>query len=310
MKKRPSLRNMDLNLFLVFEAIYREGNLTRAGNRLGLSQPAVSHAIGRLRHALGDDLFVRRRGGVTPTQFSRSIIEDVSSALGQLRSSVSGEPQFDPLNSDAVFYISMSLGFEAGIMPSLHKSLAKNAPNITVNSTRLERRNFESELAKGEINMAIDVAGPVGSDIQCQRLWVDSRIVVTRPDHPLVSKGLTAKSYLANNHLIVSSRKRGGALEDFDLARKGKKRRVKIRCGSLSAGLEIVCATDCLLTLGKNQLDIFSSNHNLHVHEYPFPDKEIDVLMYWHEDSHKDPGSMWLRKQVSACSSERLTRPL
>ena len=306
MKKRPSLRNMDLNLFLVFEAIYREGNLTRAGKRLGLSQPAVSHAIGRLRHALGDELFVRRRGGVNPTPFSRSIIEDVSSALGQLRSSVSGEPQFDPLNSNAVFYISMSLGFEAGIMPALHKSLAKNAPNITVNSARLERRSFESELAKGEINIAIDVAGPVGPDIMGQRLWVDPRIVVSRPDHPIVSNGLTAKSYLASDHVVVSSRKRGGALEDFDLAKKGKKRHVKIRCGSLSAGLEIVAATDCLLTLGKHQLDIFSSNHNLHIHEYPFPDKEIEILMYWHQDSAKDPGNVWLRELVTTCASTRL----
>lgn len=214
------------------------------------------------------------------------------------------------MNSSAVFYISMSLGFEAGIMPTLHKNLVKEAPNLTINSTRLERRNVESELAKGEINMAIDVAGPVGPDIQCERLWVDPRIVVTRPDHPIVSKGLTVKSYLASHHLIVSSRKRGGALEDFDLARKGKKRHVKIRCGSLSTGLEIVAATDCLLTLGRHQLDIFSSNHNLHVHEYPFPDKEIEILMYWHQDSDKDPGNIWLRNLVKTCSKQILASDL
>ena len=298
MAKKPALRSTDLNLFLIFEAIYREGSLTKAGERLGLSQPAVSHAVSRLRNTLNDDLFVRTRGGVTPTIYARSIIDGISAGLDQLRASISGEPQFDPNSSKAVFYVAMSLGFESWIMPPILSNLTQIAPHVTINSARLLRRDLESELAKGEISMAIDVAGPVGPDIKCESLRVDQRVVVSSADHPIVKSGLTAKSYLDADHLMVSSRRRGGALEDYDLARSGKKRRVVARCGSLIAGIQIVEQTDYLLTLGEHQLQSFSPNHNLTVHQYPFKDKMTEIMLFWHQSFDNDPSNAWLRSLI------------
>lgn len=294
-----SFRRIDLNLFVLFDAIYSEGSITGAGNRLGLTQPAVSHALRRLRTALDDKLFLRKGKGVVPTPYARAIVDDVRGALDLLRSGLLRERQFDPATATASFRISMRAGLETRLLPHLAKRLDKTAPQVTVISTRIARRQLESELARGDVDLALDVASPVGFDICRQVLETEQLVVVGRKGNPSFSGGLTLKPYLAARHLIVSERGRGGTIEDYELSRHGVRRRIAMRCVNLSAGLLSVEQSDFLLTAGERQVEALPNFPNLEVHAFPLKAPPIEMMLYWHESRDKEPSNQWLRELVT-----------
>lgn len=299
MARTPQLKSIDLNLFMLFDAVYSEGGLTAAGRKLGLSQPAVSHALSRLRHALGDPLFVRQGAAVVPTPFARHIIGDVRRALGILEGRLQDHRRFDPASAQANFRLAMREGMEAILLPPLMARLATEAPGVSIASVRVGRRELETELAGG-VDLAIDIAIPVGIDIRRETLTADRLIVAARRDHPALAEGLTLDIYLALGHVLVSSRRRGPALEDFELNRLGYKRRIMLRCHSKLAALNTVACTDLLLTTTERHLPAAMLGLPLAVHDLPFEATSLDAHLYWHADVDDDPANAWLRRTVTA----------
>src|SRR5262249_45408829 len=210
------LGKIDLNLFVVFDTIYAEGGITSAGRRLNLSQPAISHALGRLRDMFDDPLFTRHGHAMTPTPLARRLIEPVREALRGLEVTLNKGDRFNPASATKRFIIGMRDALESAVLATLMRGIAGSAPRIDISVVRTERRDLERELSAGTLDVALDVLLPLPEEIRRQRLGVEWLVVVARRRHPQVRATLDLDAYLAQEHIAVSSRRRGLSAEDFE----------------------------------------------------------------------------------------------
>lgn len=293
-----SFYKIDLNLFVVFAAIFEQGSLTAAGRTLNLTQPAVSHALSRLRTSLGDDLFVRKGGAVVPTPFAKSIIDDVHLALDTFRSGPLGERRFNPSTSTAVFRVSVTASMEVYLLPRILKRLSEEAPNTTIITARVERNDIDDALARGELSLAIDADAPINSHLSCLSLVKDELVTVSRKGNPISKKGIDKEVYLNAKHILVTTRSVDGGTEDYELARLGLRRYIVSRCVNVLAAVNSVAETDYLLTLGSKQLASTGAASQLEVFDFPFEGPQLEALLFWHNNVEKDPANIWLRQIV------------
>lgn len=294
-----NLSRVDLNLFVVFDAIYREGNLTRASEQLHLSQPAVSHALARLRERFDDPLFERSGKGMTPTPLAKAIVGRVRAALHDLQSTLSEGLAFDPEQANRVFTLAARDVMEATALPMLMARLQQRAPNIQLRSVRLARRDMVSALSSGHIDFAVDVLLPVGSDIEHQTMGEEQLVVILRREHTLVNEPWQLSTYLSARHVLVSSRTDGPGVEDFALSRSGKARQIALRCQNYHAAVQVVRQTDLLLTLPRTFAEQLSAmQSDLVIRELPLPIAPLEMHLYWHHKSSRDPALIWLKEQV------------
>lgn len=290
-----NIARIDLNLFVVFEAIYREGSISRAANRLNLTQPAVSHALARLRDRLDDPLFVRRGHQMVATPRARSLADPVREALIGLQHCLSGEQAFDPSSARRTFVLGLRDGLEACVLPPLMRYIEQYAPGIEIQSVTVARRDLARELAVGRLDMAMDVQLPSAAEVQQQALMDASLVVLMRKEHPLAGGTLTSKRYLDARHVLVSSRRRGPGLEDFGLAQLGLKRELGLRCQHYQAAFEVVAGTDLLLTLPQMLAQRLAGGDRFVSRKLPVALPSMGLYLYWHRDLESDAAHVWLR---------------
>jgi DNA-binding transcriptional LysR family regulator len=289
------ISRIDLNLFVVLDTIYAEGNITRAAKALSLTQPAVSHALARLRELLGDPLFIRQGSNMLPTPMTRSLIGPVRQALQTLEVSVKHGNQFDPASSRRSFNLGLTGVLEARLLPPLIQLLQAQAPTVAINSVRVERRQLASELAAGKLDIAVDVLLQRPAEIHSTPLSRDALVVIARQDHPALQKGLDLETYLAQSHILVSSRRTGPGIEDVELARMGRQRQIGLRCQHYHAACHVVSASDLLTTMPEHYAQIANLNLPNRIYPLPLPTPTLDVYLYWHENAELDPANRWLR---------------
>lgn len=290
-----NLSRIDLNLFVIFDIIYQEGNLTRAAERLHLSQPAVSHALARLRTHFSDPLFERSAKGMIPTPLSKSLIEPIRGALQQFESTLNTDYNFDPDKAKRVFSIAVRDITEATALPKLMSQLSVEAPNIQLRSVRVPRRDIESTLMSGKVDLAADVLLPMGDAIAHEKIAKENLVVVMRKNHKLEQQDWHLDAYVAQQHVQVSSRTEGLGLEDFALNRVGKSRHISLRCQNYHAAVRVVKETDLLLTLPASyakQLTGFS------IKPFPIPMPPIELYLYWQRRAETDPALVWLKDKI------------
>lgn len=296
-------RQIDLNLYRVFAVVYRERSLTRAAEILCLSQSAVSHAIGRLRQSLDDPLFVREGQGVMPTLVADKLWPDIDAALNLLRLAAARSHDFDPQRDVTQVTFAMNDELEPSLLPPLvahlrqqllHVPLSSATPSkattVPISSVRLDRSSLRADLAARRLDIAIDVAQPVSPDIAHAALASDDFVVVAR--QPLK---LTRERYFAAQHVIVSSRRTGRAVEDMAMAKLGLERQVVLRCQHYEAACKVVAASDCLLTMPRRQVRLSSG---LAVMAMPLALPDLELHAYWHRQRETEPALIWLREQL------------
>jgi len=292
------LHQVDLNLLVVFDAIHREQNLTRAAEKLGLSQPAMSHALSRLRELFQDPLFARSGRQMAPTPFARSLIVPVREALMNLERSLFPNQHFDPSQSARRFVVGLRDALETVWLPHLMEELQGEAGQLSLVSTRVARAELETELISGALDLAIEIPVPVSSAVRHQPVADTERlVVVARKGHPVI-KGLDLARYLAQTHVVVSSRRRGPALEDMVLRQSGARRRVTLRCQNYHAAFQVVKSTDLLLTLPERLAKALNTGFDNVLLAFPTEAPALAIHMYWHSAMDNDPANAWLREQV------------
>lgn len=285
------LRQIDLNLYRVFAVVYRERSLTRAAEILCLSQSAVSHAIGRLRQSLDDPLFVREGQGVMPTSVADKLWPDIDAALNMLRLAAARSHEFDPQRDITQVTIAMNDELEPSLLPPLVAHLREQLSGaVPIASVRLDRSNLRADLAARRLDIAIDVAQQVSPDIAHAALASDDFVVVAR--QPMK---LTRERYFAAQHVIVSSRRTGRAVEDMAMAKLGFERQVVLRCQHYEAACKVVAASDCLLTMPRRQVRLSSG---FAVMAMPLALPDLALHAYWHRQRETEPALMWLREQL------------
>ncbi len=295
---------IDLNLFVVFDAIYCEGNITKAASVLNLSQPAVSHSLGKLRNHFDDPLFIRQGNEMRPTPVAKNVIDDVREALHQLQVCLVQSRQFEPLTSRKSFSLSLHGSLEPYYLPILQEHLSVESPAIHLNSNkRVNRSELENKLASGDIDLAIDALLPVSSNICHTQLQRDQLVVVARKDHPALSTTLDLDTYLKLDHVLVSSRSTGPGLEDFELSRMGYHRKIALRCQQALSACKVILNNDMLLTLPKTAAQMYSEMLDIATHPMPVDLPEIGIHLYWHVNVDKEPANKWLRNKMILAAS-------
>ncbi|MDM8350232.1 LysR family transcriptional regulator [Pseudomonas sp. sp1636] len=291
-----NLNKVDLNLFIVFDAIYTEANLTRAGQIVGITQPAVSNALARLRETFNDPLFVRTAQGMVPTPMAQNIIAPVRSALQQLRISVQESRIFNPAEANKTYRISMTDLTEAVMLPSLFQRLRRLAPNVSLESMLARRRETTKELAAGRLDFAVDA--PLNTDPQVRhvKMMEDRYVCAMRKGHPLAGKDkIGLDEYLALTHIHISSRRSGLGYIDLSLGKMGLKRRVALRSQHYLMASTVLQNTDMAITVPER----FARRNDLHYVELPVSDvPALETHLYWHESTDQDPANRWMREQI------------
>ncbi len=293
------IRKLDLNLLVVLDAIHAEGNLTRAARRLHLSQPALSHALARLRETLDDPLFLRQGNRMVPTARTLRLMGPLHEALGLITEGIQEGARFDAASSRQEFRLGLRDVFEATTLPRLLAELAISAPELRLASVRAERRELETDLVDGGLDVAIDVFLPLSADIRREPVSHDRFVVVARQKHPAIRRGrISLEDYLAASHILVSSRRRGPGFEDQELARLGHERRIVLRCQHYFAACRVVAASDHLLTMPAQYATLANTGLGTQLLEVPVSMPALDVYLYWHESRDNDPANRWLREKL------------
>jgi DNA-binding transcriptional LysR family regulator len=293
---------VDLNLFVVFDVIYRERNLTRAAQVLCLTQPTVSNALSRLRKTFNDQLFVRTPQGMAPTPVANNIVGQVRQALQLLDASVQAGDQFSAASSERVFRMSMNDRAESALLPRLMDTLSHEAPGMRLESYYTRRRELATALSSGQLELAIDIPAAANADICHQPLFCERYVCVVRDSHTLLQnrRKLTLEQYLQLGHIHVSSRRQGLGLVDIELNKLGHQRNIRVRLQHYLVVSEIVRRTDLALTVPSHWVN----RPGLKVFELPFIVPELEWHLLWHKSADGDQANRWLREKVIALSAE------
>jgi DNA-binding transcriptional LysR family regulator len=293
------ISNVDLNLFVVFDAIYAEGSISRASHRLNLTQPAVSHALARLRRMFNDPLFVRQHHTMLPTPLARQIIGMTRQSLSGLETTLNQVNRFDPATAAKKFTIGLRSNLEASILTHLAASISSAvAPEIQIAVVHVDRSTLERELSAGTLDAAVDGLLPVSDAIRCQRILTERLVVVARHDHPVIGAELDADTYLQLGHICYSSRRSGPAFVDFELQRLGIERRIRMRCQNHATACRVVSRSDLILTLSEYAAFALNDLYRNKVLNCPFQIRAYDSYLYWHINAENDPANGWLRQQM------------
>lgn len=294
-----NLSRIDLNLLVVLEAIYAEGGVSRAGEKLNLTQPAISHALARLRDVFGDPLFIRDGRGLAPTPLTRSLIEPLRRSLRGLGAVLDGAGRFDPRQTQAQFTLAMRDPVEVLALPPLMRRIAQAAPQIDLRVLQVRRRMIETALASGTLDLALDVALPLSDSVRRQRIAADRLVLVARRRHPRLRAGVTLAAYLEQQHVMVTSRRKGPALEDLALSQRGLQRRIRLRCRNYAAAFRVVSATGLVLTVAERYAGVLNAGIGNAILPLPLEMPTLDLYLYWHDAVDNDPANRWLRGLVT-----------
>jgi DNA-binding transcriptional LysR family regulator len=290
------ISRVDLNLLVVLDAIYTEGGITKAAEKLHLTQPAISHALARLRDLFNDPLFERQGYKMVPTPLAKRLIDPLRESLQQLGAILNDTQSFEPATAKKRFVIGLRDFMESTVMPSLMQTLGAEAPEVEVSTVRVNRRSLESELAAGTLDAAIDVLLPLSPAVKFSRVSVDGMAVVARKNHPVVKGGLDLDTYLSQRHVMVTSRRQGPGFEDIELRRLGVQRRVVLRCQFFFAACRTVSQTDMLLTMPESYAHMANRQFGNQVLPFPVPMAPMDAYLYWHASTDNDAANRWLRE--------------
>ena len=298
------LSHLDLNLLRVFDAVARERHVTRAAQRLNLSQPAVSNALARLRLALGDELFLRRPGGVEPTALASALAAPVAEALDRLTEALSVQAPFDPATARRVFPVAFSEYAEAALAPRVLARMAREAPGCLLAIRHADRTNAEALLERGEAQLAIAVLPEPGALYTRLRLLPEAFLTLMRADHPLATGEFTLEQFISVPHLLHSPNgSRDGAM-DVVLATHGLTRQLGAVVAHLSAVPDILARTEMIISLSARLARQMAESHRLVMREPPVNLRHTRLSMIFHRRFEADPGHAWLRRLLLAEARE------
>lgn len=293
--RMPLGRAIDLNLLELFQSIHRTGNLTATGRHLGLSQPAVSRGLARLRRMYDDALFVRHRRGVLPTPFAEGLAEPIATALAIVRRTVE-KPGFDPASSRRTFRIATSDIGEHFFLPRLCRHFHLAAPAARIDAVSFPEVDVVADLASGNLDLAVGYLPAVGKEVLRRRLFRERFVYVMRRGHPLSRRRLKPGDLRGVRHVIVNQPGLPHAAQVVRAAagpRIGAEIALQVR--SFTSVAPIVAGTDLIAVVPGNLAAMVSRYVDLQVVDSPVEFPGFDVSMASHRRFESDPGVRWLR---------------
>jgi DNA-binding transcriptional LysR family regulator len=298
-----NIQGLDLNLLRVFDAVLRDRSVTGAAKHLGLTQPAVSNALARLRLQFEDVLFVRTPKGMDATPFARELAEPVRQALALLESAMAHGPGFDPSTSTRAFRFYMSDLGQIEFLPPLVERAQRTAPGVRLEAVALEVEDIGDALAAGSLDLAVGFLPGLGPPVRRQALFRDPYVCLMRADHPEIGKKLSRKQFLAASHALVSY-KGGHRVIEEALERAGLARKIALRVPHFTVVPMVLERSDLILILPLKVARVYERQGRFRFLPPPVPIPPADVAAHWHERFERDPGNRWLREIIMELFTE------
>lgn len=298
MARAKRLREIDLNLLPVLRSLLQTNSVARTAAALSLTPSAVSHALGRMRTALGDELFARSPAGLVPTPRAAKLADDLGVGLATIERAL-GDVAFDPRTATAAFRVATTDFGARMIVPKLVATLDAEAPGVQI-AIRPLPVDPDDALANGDVDLMIGVYKGSSPNMYRRALFDECTAVLARHDHPRVRNGkLALDDYLASSHVLIGPRGRPGSRLDTVLADQGRTRRIAVIVPNFLLAPYIVGETQLLLSAGQRLLDSFVGQLPVQVVPLPFELPPIDVHLVWHARVHSDPAFVWFRNQLT-----------
>ncbi|GAA6203171.1 LysR family transcriptional regulator [Aquicoccus sp. SU-CL01552] len=301
-----NLASFDLNLLKVLDALLIEGSTTRAAARVGLSQPAVSAALGRLRTALDDPLFVREGAALRPTDFARALREPIRAHLSGLEQTLAGAGPFDPADCDASFRISGSDYFSVMLLPALMQRLGRLAPGMRLSFVDLIHPGNLHEMGRMDVDIALPCTRDIPPKIVAEPMFWSDWQVVAASGHPRLTRSgigdgdnIPIDLYCDMNHVVFSSEGQHASHEDQVLSTLGRSRRVALAVGSFRDLYETVAGSELLAVLPGTLAQAVAQRFGLTTHPAPFPMEPALLWVAWNRWQTDDPAHRWLRGEIA-----------
>lgn len=303
------LSSLDLNLLLVLDALLAERSVTRASQRLGLSQPAVSHALGRLRDALGDPLLERDGRAMKPTPRALLLAPALREGIHALSRALHARVgPFDPSQAQGAVRVASADYAEALLLPALMKRLEREAPQLELWLHARAGENLEL-LHRGEVDLALTVlrGGRHLEGLARRELLHERFVCVVRKGHPAARGRFTLERYLAAGHVFVAPGSTRGSLVDELLARRGHERRIAVAVPHFLVAPQVVAQTDLVCTLGERVARSMARAFSLTLLPPPFELPGFTLSMVWSARREEEPLLRWVRERFAEVAAGQPT---
>ncbi len=292
-----NLSNVDLNLLVVFDSLMQERSVTRAGRRIGMTQPAVSNALNRLRHLVKDDLFLRGPKGMRPTPRALELAGPVRQALAEVERAL--EPvAFNPATASNTFRLAMADYAASLILPPLGRRIERDAPHVDVRVRTNDNVNAPAFLDRNEIDFAIGYHNDWPERFGGQVLFSETYVCVMRRGHPLARDSITLEEFANARHLLITLTGEATGFVDRLLKKRGLKRRIAMTANQFLVAPLIIQNSDMIMTLALRTAERFAEINNLHFVPVPLEPDPIDLTLLWHKELIRHPAHEWMRSQL------------
>ena len=289
------LKDIDLNLLVVFQQLFKDRRVSAAAASLGLSQPAVSSALNRLRRILGDELFVRTARGMLPTPFAKELEKQTADALRTIQNALIQQGAFRPLTSTRTFTLSLADIGEVYFLPRLMETLGRTAPQVTIISVRHAASNLTEDMATAKVDLAVGSLPGLSTNFFQRRLFPQRYVCMYRKGHPLDKPRITPAEFSAAEHVIVAAAGTGHNKMNEVLDRAGARRAVHLRVPHFVAVADILHTTNLVATVPEHFAKRGVAFFGLRYVTHPIKLPAIQINLYWHARFHRDPANQWLR---------------
>lgn len=308
-----NINSIDLNLFLVFQSIYATRSVTLAGERLGMTQSAVSNALKRMRERFGDVLFVRSADGMVPTPAAERLIAPIEEGLASLSQAIDQGRTFEASESSRIFRLAVNDIGQLVMMPELLSVARALAPGVRFETVDASMAEARQRMLHGQIDLALGSWDAMGPSFYQQRLFDETFSVLVAKSSPLGSStAMTLDDYLAAEHIAYRPQGTTDSQLQQALERSGAlDRRRVVLTAAHSLGLASIVASSNLLLTAPDRLALAmaASRVDLHILKAPFDVTPFEIRQQWHERFHQDSGSRWLRELLFGLFHQRSRRP-
>jgi len=294
------LNEIDLNLLIVFDRLMREGRVSRVAETLGMSQPAVSHALRRLRILLDDELFLRQPQGMAPTPYAQQLATPLAQALQTLQEALNVRASFDPATSRRCFSLAMTDVGEIYFLPVLMDHLAAVAPGVTLRAVAVGDPGLPEDMAAGRIDLALGTLPRLQTGFFRQTLFRQGYVALMREQHPLARyAAISAARYRRATHVRVVSAGTGHGVVEDALDRLGIDRQVALTVPHYVALGQVLAHADLVATVPERFAERVCGPFGLRARPLNLSLPESEIAQHWHNHLHRDPGHQWFRTRVA-----------
>ena len=302
------MANVDLNLMVIFDAIMQESSISVAAERLSMTQPSVSNAVSRMRHAWKDPLFVKQGRGIRPTPYAVELWKTIGEPLEAIRIATERD-EFNPATLKRTFRIATTDWMADLFWLPLKQRIEREAPDVNIHAVPYNV-NGEKLLLSADVDMVLDYFEGNSAQVQTQHLFDNHFVCAMRADHPLASEELSLSAFASADHLLLSLSGEATGGVDMLLGQKGMKRRIAMTVNHCYSIPKLLINTDMITTIPLPIILESVSKGELVIKKTPFTMQPGPISMSWHVRHQRDQGTLWLREKVLSVLNHGLPKNL